>query len=299
MDRDERVSRAESDLAPSPEAVEQLSRRRYAQDPLSTNWRRPTAVPEVAADLDLVVEEAESGFCGAVVDLEKGPGGWLVTLEDRLARRRVFPLGPGYLIDGAAVTLIRPAPKVGPTRTSRTASGSIAVAGARARVAREGRIYVEGRHDAELVEKVWGDDLRIEGVVVEYLEGVDDLVELVADFAPGPGRRLGVLVDHLIEGTKESRIAAAVTSPHVLIVGHPYVDIWQAVKPSAVGIEAWPSVPPGRPWKAGVLDALGWYVEPHVAWRRILSGVRSWTDLEPQLLGSVEALIDFVTAPAP
>ena len=32
---------------------------------------------------------------------------------------------------------------------ARSASGSTYVAGARARVAREGRIYVEGKHDAE------------------------------------------------------------------------------------------------------------------------------------------------------
>ena len=51
---------------------------------------------------------------------------------------------------------------------------------ARAAVARASRIYVEGRHDAELVEKIWGDDLRVVGVVVEYLEGVDDLPAIVA-----------------------------------------------------------------------------------------------------------------------
>jgi hypothetical protein len=54
-------------------------------------------------------------------------------------------------------------------------------------------------------------------------------------------------------------------------------------------------VPAGQPWKTGVLDALGWDVEPHQAWRRILGAVRSWTDLEPELLGRVEELIDFVT----
>src|SRR6202012_2947245 len=118
---------------------------------------------------------------------------------------------------------------------TRTASGSVAVAGARARVARTGRIYVEGRHDAELVEQVWGDDLRIEGVVVEYLGGVDDLVGIVEEFRPGPGRRLGVLVDHLVAGSKEARIANAVSrgpgGAHTLVVGHPFSDIWQAVRP--------------------------------------------------------------------
>jgi len=115
---------------------------------------------------------------------------------------------------------------------ARTASGSVAVPDARARVASGSRIFVEGRHDAELVEKVWGDDLRVEGVVVEILEGVDDLGPVIADFAPGPGRRMGVLVDHLVPGTKETRLVeAALALPagrgHVKVLGHPYVDVWQ------------------------------------------------------------------------
>lgn len=164
-------------------------------------------------------------------------------------------------------------------------------------MARAGRIYVEGRHDAELVERVWGDDLRIEGVVVEYLEGVDDLPAVVAEFAPGPDARLGVLVDHLVPGSKESRIAASVTGPDVLVVGHPYIDVWAAVKPSSLGIGAWPAVPRGQDWKTGVCRALGWPERTGAAWQHILSRVHSYRDLEPALLGRVEELIDFVTAP--
>jgi hypothetical protein len=164
-------------------------------------------------------------------------------------------------------------------------------------VARAGRIYVEGRHDAELVEKVWGDDLRIEGVVVEYLDGVDDLPSVVREFGPTPDARLGVLVDHLVPGSKESRIAAEVTGAcaDVLVVGHPFVDIWQAVKPSSAGIDAWPQVPRGQDWKTGVCRALGWPENTGAAWRRLLSRVRSYRDLEPELLGRVEQLIDHVT----
>ncbi len=166
-------------------------------------------------------------------------------------------------------------------------------------MARAGRIYVEGRHDAELVEKVWGDDLRIEGVVVEYLEGVDDLPAVVEAFSPGPGARLGVLVDHLVPGSKESRIAAEVCGDHVLVVGHPYIDIWEAVKPASAGIRAWPRVPRGgQDWKTGVCRALGWPEHTGAAWQQQLLGrVRSYRDLEPALLGRVEELIDFVTAP--
>ncbi|RVX38188.1 DUF3097 family protein [Nonomuraea polychroma] len=265
----------------------------YEGDVLAGNWRRPGKgkIPKVPAEPDLVVEDADSGFCGAVVACDKEA----VTLEDRFGRRRLFPLAPAaFLLDGKPVTLVRPT--AAPTATPRrSASGSIAVEGLRARVARESRIYVEGVHDAALVEKIWGHDLRVEGVVVEYLEGVDDLPAIVAEFGPEPGRRLGVLVDHLVPGSKEGRIAAKITSPDVLVVGHPFVDIWQAVKPSVLRIPAWPDVPRGVPWKEGVIAALGWRMEPADAWRRILGAVSTYTDLEPELLGRVEELIDFVT----
>ncbi|MFK4222649.1 DUF3097 domain-containing protein [Streptomyces sp. NPDC019890] len=264
--------------------------RSYSPD-LTPPWKKSQPAPEVPAEPDLVVEEVGTGFCGAVIRCEAGT----VTLEDRFGKHRVFPLEPrGFLLEGKVVTLVRPS-AAGPARPARTASGSIAVPGARARVARAGRIYVEGRHDAELVERVWGDDLRIEGVVVEYLEGIDDLPSIVADFAPGPDARLGVLVDHLVPGSKESRIADRVTGADVLVVGHPYIDVWEAVKPSSVGIPAWPSIPHGQDWKTGVCRALGWRENTGAAWQRILSGVRSYKDLEPELLGRVEELIDFVT----
>ncbi len=271
---------------------------RYDGDVLAGNGRPArVAAPELPATRDLVVEEAETGFCGAVVRCEKVPGGPTVTLEDRHGRLRAFPLGPGFLVDGSPVILVRPSTTNGGNALRRTASGSLAVADARARVALESRIYVEGRHDAELVERVWGDDLRVEGVVVEYLGGIDDLAGVVRDFRPAAGRRLGVLVDHLVPGSKESRIAAGITSPHVLVVGHPYVDVWQAVRPAAVGIASWPEVPRGQPWKEGVCRDLGWPIDTAAAWRRILACVDSYADLEPSLLGRVEEVIDFVTDP--
>ncbi|REK90255.1 DUF3097 domain-containing protein [Streptomyces inhibens] len=270
--------------------------KRYSPD-LTPAWKKQRPAPEVPADPDLVVEEVGSGFCGAVIRCEKTAEGPTVTLEDRFGKHRVFPMTPrGFLLEGKVVTLVRPQNRPAPSGPARTASGSLAVPGARARVARAGRIYVEGRHDAELVERVWGDDLRIEGVVVEYLEGIDDLPAIVRSFSPGPDARLGVLVDHLVPGSKESRIAAEVTGDHALVVGHPYIDVWEAVKPSSVGIPAWPTVPHGQDWKTGVCRALGWPENTGAAWQRILSCVRSYKDLEPQLLGRVEELIDFVTA---
>jgi hypothetical protein len=268
---------------------------RYGRDVLATPRRPPRGqTAEQAIELGLVVEDAQSGFCGAVVDFDKH----VVTLEDRHGRRRGFPLGAGFQLDGRPVSLVRSRGSSLLSRPARTASGSIAVTGRRARVARASRIYVEGKHDAELVEKVWGDDLRVEGVVVEELGGVDDLVPIVREFEPGPGRRLGVLLDHLVPGSKESRIAAQVAgAQHVMVLGHPYVDIWQAVRPSVLGLDAWPDVPKGRPWKEGVLRAAGWPLDTAAAWRRILGSVRTYADLDPALLGRVEELIDFVTAP--
>ncbi|HTT52613.1 MAG TPA: DUF3097 domain-containing protein [Streptosporangiaceae bacterium] len=275
----------------------------YGRDVLAGDWRRPRRPepPRVEAARGLVVEEAGGqGFCGAVVACEKDA----VTLEDRFGRQRVFPLRPAaFLLEGRPVTLVRPAPAGRPGGPSRSRSGSLAAPPApagrasRAQVARASRIYVEGRHDAELVEQIWGDDLREVGVVVEYLEGVDHLPAVVAGFAPGPQRRLGVLVDHLVPGSKEQRIAAGVASAHVLVAGHPFVDIWQAVKPAALGIPRWPDVPRGTPWKDGVLRGLGWPPDAAAGWKRILAAARSYTDLEPELLGRVEELIDFVTVP--
>jgi hypothetical protein len=271
---------------------------RYGADVLAGEWRSAgrKAVRQLEATRDLVIEEVETGFCGAVIGIENK----LVQLEDFKGRVRVFPLGGGFLLEGEPVVLVAPARSLG---TARTASGSFAVAEQRARVALPSRIFVEGRHDAELVEKVWGADLRVEGVVVEYLEGVDHLDAVIRDFAPGNGRRVGVLVDHLVPGSKESRIADAVArgphAAHVLVVGHPFVDVWQSVKPARLGLSAWPTIPRSIEWKHGICEALGWPHEDQAdvarAWQRILGRVRTFADLEPALLGRVEQLIDFVT----
>lgn len=285
---------------------------RYGTDVLAGDWRAPRRgrARAVPAEPGLVVEQAETGWCGAVVRVETAGGLPVVHLQDRHGRSRGFPLGSGYLLDGAPVVLTRPVAAAGRAlaaaraATARTASGSSTVPSRRAVVAAASRLWVEGRHDAELVEKVWGADLRVEGIVVEAVDGVDDLVAAVRHFRPTPRRRLGVLVDHLVPGTKEAAIVARVRAhpayrPGVLVLGHPFVDVWQTVRPDRLGLSAWPVVPPGRPWKEGVCRALGW---PHatqadlaLAWRRVLGAVSTYSDLEPALLSSVEALIDFVT----
>jgi len=272
---------------------------RYPHDVLTTGWQRRRRLESVDMALasGLVVEDATTGFCGAVLRWENG----IVVLEDRRGTRRSFPLGAGFRYEGKPVALWVPQPA--PTAAGRTASGSLAGPAHRARIALPSRIYVEGRHDAELVERIWGDDLRHVGVVVEFLGGVDALPAIVTDFAPERGRRLGVLVDHLVPGSKESAIADRVArgryGKYVLVTGHPFVDIWQAVRPSRLGLAEWPQIPRTVEWKHGICESLGL---PHAdqadiarAWQLILSKVVSWADLEVALLTRVEELIDFVT----
>ena len=256
--------------------------------------RRPT-YPTVEGRAGLEILHRATGVEGTIIGFEHGG----VAIRDRnTGNRRLVRLDPGgFRVGDRAVTLRPPKPAPPPRRPGRTASGSTAVADHRARVARAGRILVEGVHDAELVEKVWGDDLRVEGVVVERLDGMDHLARVVDKFDPGTGRRLGVLLDHLVDGTKEARVAAAVRHPHVLVTGTPYVDVWQAVRPRAAGIDAWPVVPRGEPWKERVIARLGVRATPGEFWRMLLGKVTSYADLDPSLVGAVEELIDFVTSP--
>jgi hypothetical protein len=271
--------------------------------PVDASARLAASYPAHEATPGLRVVHRASGFAGDVSALE----GDSLVVRGTTGLERQFRNEPGaFMVDGVAVRFVAPISPAAPGRTvpehlaaarvadDRTASGSRAVVGAKARVARASRILVEGVHDAELVEKVWGDDLRIEGVVVERLDGADLLADVVAEFEPGKERRLGVLLDHMVTGSKESRLAAAVAGPHVLVVGTPYVDVWEAVRPRALGIAAWPTVPKGTPWKEGVCTALG-LGDPRAAWRRILGSVHDWKDLEQPFVGAVEQLIDFVT----
>ena len=263
---------------------------------------RPASPRRVELKRGMVLEDL-NGWVGEVVRAERIGGEIFFGLEDAHGRVKNFPLGIGYFLEGELVEIVAPTPrKTSGRKISR--SGSVAVENAPARVARASRIWVEGLHDAELVEKVWGHDLRVEGIVVEPLHGVDDLATAVEEFSPGPERRLGILVDHLLKGTKEERVVAeALAVPgaagNIKIVGHPFIDIWQAVKPQVLGIPVWPQVPRGEDWKKGILRRLG---QPHQnqedvanAWKRILSRVDSYSDLDPTLLGPVESLIDFLT----
>jgi len=267
---------------------------RYSHDVLAARRARGDArPPEVAAEQGLLAEHRVTGFAGQIVAVDAAS----VTLRDMRGKQRHFRLSPGaFRVRGRTVTLVRPQPTQASPQRAFTASGSVASARTQPRVARASRIYVEGTHDAELLEKVWGDDLRDAGVVVEPLGGIDDLAAAVRAFGPGARRRLGVLVDHLVPGSTEKRIVDTVTHPQVLITGHPYVDVWQGVRPRTLGIDAWPVVPRGQPWKEGICTALG-VDEPPAFWRRLLRSVDSYADLEPPLIGAVEQLLDFVAPP--
>jgi hypothetical protein len=262
--------------------------------PVDSPRRRRKTWPRIEAERGLLVRHRTTGVVGTVLRF----AGNHVVLRDRKGREHTIPVADGaFAAEGRTVTLVRPQTAGGGRAPSETPSGSIPPPDRRARVARPSRILVEGLHDAELVEKVWGDDLRAEGVVVEPLHGADDLAGIVEEFAPGPQRRLGILLDHLVDNSKEQRLAAAVVRPDVLITGHPYVDIWQAIKPEVIGIPAWPAIPRDIDWKTGICRHLGFTGRPGELWPQLLGRVSSYRDLEPGLVGAVEQLIDFVAPP--
>lgn len=82
----------------------------------------------------------------------------------------------------------------------------------------------------------------------------------------------------------------------MLVTGHPYIDVWEAVRPKSVGIASWPKIPRGEDWKTGICRELGWGT-PQEGWRRVYNSVESFRDLEAPLIGAVEQLVDFVTEP--
>lgn len=254
--------------------------------------KRPS-FPQVPAEPGLVVEVMADGFVGAVVNFERTYDGDFIRLEDRHGRERIFKMREGaFMIDGQRVSLTRYVPKAPQQRSN---SGSRRVHNVEAKVAAPSRIWVEGIHDAAIVEKIWGHDLRVEGVVVEYLEGLDNLPERLDEFQPQHGRRVGVLADHLVTGSKEMRLTSSV-GPHVLVTGHPFIDIWAAVKPERLGLRAWPEVPYGEDWKTGVCRRVGWS-DPKEGWNRVYNAVSSFRDVDSSLIGAVERLVDFVTTP--
>ena len=246
--------------------------------------------PTISARLGAVVEDRASGFCGDIVTITAEA----VTLRDRRGATRQFRYKPGgFLVEGKPVTLVRELRSA--QAPARTNSGAVAGPPQRAQVARASRIWVEGRHDAELLQHVWGDELAELAIVVEPMHGVDGLVGMVADFGPTSQSRLGILVDHLVAGSKEDRITRQVAGPDVLVAGHPFVDVWAGIRPEVMQLAEWPDVPRNVEWKQGMCTALG--VSLTDFWPRLRNLVRTFADLRPELVGAVERLIDFVAPP--
>ncbi|CAN5516972.1 DUF3097 domain-containing protein [soil metagenome] len=268
-----------------------VRRPHYTADILAVPAKRQPPTRQVRLRLNLVLTHRYSGFTGAVVDYQSG----LIQLQAADdGGRRTFPFeADGFLEGGRSIRLTKGGVGISRPATLTSASGAVVSRDATAKVARASRIWVEGTHDAQLLEKVWGDELRELAIVVESLDGADDLAAEVRAFGPGPTRRLGVLLDHLVPGSKETRIAEATRQPNVLITGHPFVDVWAGVRPKVVGITAWPDVPKGQPWKEGVAAALG-IADHRDVWSRALRSVSSYADLETPLIGAVEKLLDFL-----
>ena len=246
--------------------------------------------PSIGAKVGMRAIHRGSRFLGEIVRVM--PDG--VVIRGASSDERAFRFMPGaFMVDAKAVTLFQPRPLPSELASVTTASGSVKAPAQRAKVARPSRLWVEGIHDAALVEKVWGDDLREAAIVVERLDGINDLSTAVDNFGPDRSARLGVLVDHLIPGSKEWHITERVRGPYVAIAGTPYVDVWQAVRPGVIGIKAWPVIPREEEWKAGICKRLGGGESPDF-WRKLLASVRSYADLEPSFVGAVESLLDFL-----
>ena len=265
------------------------------------SWRRGRRKPrstEHPAELSLVVEDVQTGYVGAVVRVEYGR----VYLEDRRGHMRGFPLGPGYFSRGRPVIL------TAPRRTAPAAAGDRVRFGRRVGCPRPGRAglpHLRRRSPRRrLVAQVWGEDLRIEGVVVEQLGGVDDLVEIVAEFARAGAPSWGCLSTTLSRvrrrrgspmrcgGARRHRHPGRRSSLRRHLAGRETAAVGAgrlAQGAAAGGVEARrvPGAQPAAQRSGGHRQGLA--AHPFAGSRL--------ERLKPALISRVEELIDFVTAP--
>ena len=258
-----RTAGAPRDAAPDARLPGRVRRRRRRGSSASGRSRRS---PPSAGT---VVEDPASGFCGAVVRVDVRE----VTLEDRHGRHRVFPLRPAaFLVDGRPATLVVP-PR------GRGGAGGLGVGVGEGR--EPDRAHGPGEPDL-------GRGHPRRGARRDACGGttcgwrVWSSSRCTAWTTSPPWSRSSVRrrtggwgssSTTSCEGSKETRAAHAVAGPDVLVTGHPFVDVWQAVKPSVVGIRAWPAVPRGTDWKTGVCAALRWG-DPADGARRVLGGAQ-------------------------
>jgi hypothetical protein len=205
---------------------------------------RRVTYPAVQAKPGLIIEHRPSGQVGFIVRADHAS----VVLRDKTGRDHALRYLPGaFVVDGTAVTLIPP---------DRTA-----------------RLLIAGVEGAQLIEGMWGDELRAEGVSVQHFDPWQSVTDAIETWRPGPGRRLGVLTG--------ARDPLDITMTHVLVIAIPFPEIWLAVKPKVLGMTGWPNDPAATP-------------EP--VRQRLVGSVRGYGDLDPALVGAVEALVDFMTA---
>jgi hypothetical protein len=247
---------------------------RYGSDVLAQGWRERGAkvAVDVPAEKDLVVEVAD-GFCGAVTRIEGGQ----VELEDYRGRRRLFPMGAGFMIDGEPVRLVHPA-RAGTAGARRSAPPRDP---SRSTIPCAHRAAEPDPRRAGTTPSSWR---RSGGTICAPRASSWSTCRsrpaggLLAAAPPRRDRRYGVLVDHLVPGSKETRIVEQIMrgphGAHLRIVGHPYIDVWQCVTPTAMGIRAWPgsrAARNGRPGSAAPRLAGRSQADIAHAWKRILS----------------------------
>ena len=100
----------------------------------------------------------------------------IVVLQDAKGGRHTFENHPGvFAYQGETVTVVqrRASAASAQPATKRSAAGGVVSTAPVARVAQPSRLWVEGDHDARFMERVWGDELRELGIVVEPMGGID------------------------------------------------------------------------------------------------------------------------------
>ncbi len=238
--------------------------KRYGPDVLAEGRRRPGRgqIPRVTAERGLVVEDAAGEFCGAVVWCEKDA----VDAGGRPRQAAGVPAPAGRLPAWRASRSCWSGRRQRPAGTRRPGAGRRD--GPRRDRSRPRRAGPRSRGPAGSTSRAattpsWS---RRSGATTcatsasswSTSGGIDDLPAIVADFAPRPGaqaRRPGRPSGGRVEGDQDRRAGAVTARADRRAPVHRRLGGGQAVGARHPG---WPRVPPGSPWKEGVLAAIGW-----------------------------------------
>ena len=273
--------------------------KRYGPDVLAAgNQRQRRELRRVPAEPGLVVEDATGRFCGAVVLCEKDA----VTLEDRHGNRRVFPLGPAaFLLEGEPVMLVRPAVAAGPAPRDGGLPGAPPPARWPPRPAgprSPGRAASTSR--AATTQNWWRRSGETTCATSAWSWSISAASTTCprswTGSAPAPGAGSASWWTTWWTGRRRAGSPPPCNTRMCSSSAIPTSTSGRRSSRRCLASAAGRGVPPGTPWKEGVLQALGWPPDTAAAWQRILHAVTSYADLEPEFLGRVEELIDFVTA---